>query len=406
MVWYIIKTWQELIKNKKIVQMASVFLFLAIFLLFKMDSKNEDETKQTVQLGVVDLDESIYSKMIVDYFENIESFGDYATIHIGTENEIKEKFEQGELLAYLIVPEGFAQNLMNIENVPIKAVINTENSSMAIMFRNLLESYEEYISAVQINAVSLYELMKESGMDQALLAKKNIETSIDLVLLALDRESLFDKVVVELMPHTSLQRYYVWAVISLVLLYSSLMAGGLFLKEKELGAYERLRIIGHSVHSVLGAILVSNVMLWSLLLGALIRFITIILNINVPFEYYIFMFCCILISNFISFMMAGVCVNKKTYMIVGNLGLLLMAIVGGVAIPLPFLPEQFLTISKFTPNYHIIMNSIQYSNGIQKNSMLWLVVCTVVSCSVIFVITCLLLDRSRYKRIGGNYATT
>lgn len=405
MVWYIIKTWKELISNKKVVLMTSVFLFLTIFSLFMVDGEEEEKkTNQTVSLGVVDNDQSIYSNLIVEYFKNIESFSDFATLHIGTEEEIEQQFDDGKLLGYLVVPEGFADNLMQVKNVPIKAVINTNNTSMAIMFRNLLESYEEYIESVQLNAVALYDLFKAGGMERNQLNKMNMETSIELVLVALDRESLFEKEEVEDMPHTSLTRYYVWAILSLVIVFSSLMSGALYLKERACGTYERLRIIGHSIVSVLGAILISNIVIWSFLAAVAICFITNTLKIAVTYEFYVFIICCIILTNMISCLVASFCKDQKSFMIIGNLGLLLMAIVGGVAIPLTFVPKRFLDISKMTPNYYMISYSIKYSNGIVPIQLSHLIAITVIGTAIIFTATCFALNRSKKFRVGGEYA--
>jgi ABC-2 type transport system permease protein len=79
------------------------------------------EEANYISIGVVDLDDSDYSKMLLSYFNESELFAEYAKVTVGEQSEIKEKFSKGELTMYLLIPKNFVQNLIDIENVPIEA---------------------------------------------------------------------------------------------------------------------------------------------------------------------------------------------------------------------------------------------------------------------------------------------
>lgn len=404
MIWYLLKSWKELLTNKKIGIITFIVVLLFFAMILPVKGKDEEvELTSDFSLGVVDNDQSMYSKLIIQYFQGTDSIDKFAKIHIGTEKEISEMFQQGDLLAYLVIPEGFANNLIQIKNIPIKVVMNTNNTTISILFQNILESYEEYISSVQVNAIAIYDLCKESGMERELLDRYNMETSIDLVATALNRELIFDKEEVVEIIHTPLHRYYIWAVLSMVILYSSLMAGAMYLKERQLGTYARLRIIGHTIRSVVGGILISNIVIWSTIVCGLLYFIASALSITFTIEAYVFIILCIVLSNVTTCFLASVCKDTKIYMIVGNIVLMLTAVVGGVAVPLTFLPEKFLKLSRLTPNYWIIKNSISYSNHRKPVEMLDMLIIVVLVCAFLFMCTCFTIQNSNTYSIGGQY---
>ena len=50
--------------------------------------------------------------------------------------------------------------MIKIENTPLQILLNIEDKTKALLMKNLLEGYEKFVSAVEINCVTLYEVME------------------------------------------------------------------------------------------------------------------------------------------------------------------------------------------------------------------------------------------------------
>ncbi len=408
MIWYFLKTIKEIFTNKKVIisSLCIMVLFFGSVVCFDQTAKIDTEGEKisnAASFGVVDYDGSLYSKMIVEYFRGTESFSKFASLEVGEKEAIHQKFLNGEISAYLVIPKGFSECLMNGSDTKIQAVINASNTVVSVMLSNMLDSYDTYITEVQKNSFALYELFKMEGFDEKALNRANWDTSIDLVTKALSRDDLFEKHEVTSMPHTPIYKYYVWALLSLVILYSSVLSGFSFLKEISLGTFARLRIIGHSLPNVLGAILITNVSIWSLLGCMVTRVVGGMLQCEIPAAGYLYIILCIMLANVVFCFLASLCKERKTYMLICNFGLLIMGVIGGVVFPISVMPYRFLELAKCSPNYWIIYRLIQYSNSDEiintAGPACWMILCSV----VFYVLTILVIDTGFKSRVGGEY---
>ena len=69
-----------------------------------------------IKIGIVNNDDSNYSKLLLNFFKSNESFSELATIIEDNENTITSEFNAGNIDAYMIIPESFADSLINIES--------------------------------------------------------------------------------------------------------------------------------------------------------------------------------------------------------------------------------------------------------------------------------------------------
>ncbi|MDO5293188.1 MAG: ABC transporter permease [bacterium] len=409
MFWYLVKTLKETFTNRK-VMVCSLGILCILFgsvVYFNQTAKSDNKGQRQVpaeSFGVVDYDQSIYSTMIIGYFKEAGSFQKFASFQKGSEEEVHAKFLNGEISAYLIIPEGFSKSLMNGSATKIKTMINTNNTVVSVMLSNMLDSYDTYITNVQKNSFALYELFKATGIEEKELDKINFNTSIELVKQALAREDLFEKHEVTTMPHTPIYKYYIWAVISLIILYSAVISGFSLLREVSLGTFARLQIIGHSMASVLTAIILTNTFLWSLLTCSVTKIICNMMHSTFPLKGFIFLVLCIFAANTFFCLLASIFQDKKTYMIVSNLGLLCMGILGGVVYPISVMPYRFVKLAKVSPNYHIIFNCIQYSNENNGGPAVTTMVITLVLITLLsYLLALIAIRRTRQIQIGGEY---
>ncbi|MCR5685244.1 MAG: ABC transporter permease [Lachnospiraceae bacterium] len=307
-----------------------------------------------VRFGVADLDDSEYSRLLIAYFEQSESFSSYVELVAGTEEELAASFKNRDIDLYLVIPKDFAAKLMNIDNVPIRAVIDSSDKTKAVLYKNLLEAYGNYISAVEVNAQAVYDLMGEEGYDTDTRSKVNYSLSYDLIFTALGKDEFFKRKESERIKGVDLVNYYVYSLLGLIIMYTGMIAGLDFLIERKSLAGARLKALGYGAFcrylSKLAAFLcIGGTALLILLLcinaGGKMHFdagsiFVVILSLGLACAF------------FMAISFAGM--STGGYITFSNMLILMLTIVGGGIIPIMYLPEAMSRVAMFTPLYRFI----------------------------------------------------
>ncbi len=402
MLGYFIKTIKEFLYSKKsiLVFTISVFAIGAFALIAKTKEQKPLVMKSDIHIGIVDNDQSFYSSIVLNYFKNSESIAKFANITLDSQENMEELFNQGQLLAYLVIPQDFANSLMGVDFASIDVVINTSNVLNSVLLKNMLDSYGTYITNVQVVSGGLYHLGIKDGMSADARNKMNYDTSIELVKLALSREKFFQKNEVSDIPSTSILQYYLWAVLVLLIILTATLSGSRFLKERQLGTYERLRIAGHSIRSINLVILAVNSALWILCFNLLLPVLLNIVNGKALTELMIYVDLCIILANVCFWFISILCSNIQHYVILCTFGMMLISLIGGVLIPFLLLPERFLIYSRMTPTYYMIKNMIQFSNGTSTNKLPIFALSTLLVTIVLYWIACFILEHKKAEKKG------
>ncbi len=377
MLYLLRKDCKELFGSKKrMAVMIPVLIILIICTYYNVPSQ-EDNQATRIQFGVADQDGSAYSKLLLEYFKESKSFGSYIHIVEGNRNELEQAFYNGELDLFLLIPEEFVENMIYLEHLPVKVMINTSDTTKAVLLKNIMESYEKYIRAVEINCAALYDSMRMEGFSQEFIQKKNIEISYDLIFTVLGQEKFFRYREISEFPSTTLLNYYSFALISMILLYSGLYAGFQMMKEKKLGVLKRLYTVGVPIAGILS----EKILFFAGILFTLLSLAYILPNlyqgnhIHIKFEI-IFMaaaFFCISLSVLLS----GLFHKIQNYMIAGNFLCFIFSIIGGGIIPVMYLPDTLVMLSEFTPNYWLtrvmLLTQMDKEGGLYLRIMIGLI---------------------------------
>lgn len=349
------KEWKELNNKRKFFVITLIVSIIAIIGTSYISFNNyESQIKAPITIGICDYDNSFYSNMLIDYFESDNNFSNYALLKEGTKEQLELWLNKGNIDAYLILPENFADNLIRLEHTPIEVKISTENSTSAIILKNVFKSYEQYIEAVEVNAAGLYELMKQEGFQKEVLNETNRKVSIDLVFTALGRDSIFDYVEIDRLKFTNLISYYWISILSIVILFVGMLPAMYLLKEKENQVIRRIKI------SNIGLIryIISKWVIYSFLFSILINLIYIIgshfIGDSLSFSHIMCINVSSAFSVALSIMISILCNNRITFLMIGNISYLLFCILGGTIIPITYLPDNIYKIAKLTPNFWFI----------------------------------------------------
>lgn len=392
----VIKEIKELFSDKRI--WIGIFLVLIIIIIGTSYNreKSDIKTEDLLHLGVINKDDSSYSDLLLSYFNGSETFSSLITVILGEEGEIRKAYQNGELDIYIEIPEGFSQNMIRIEHSPIKVRINIEDTTKAILFQNILLSYEKYIAAVEVNAVGLYEIMELGGMDRKLIEEANTEISLDLIFTALGKEAFFTFREIDTFPATRVDEYYMISILVMALMYAGLYAGFRVLKEASLGTLTRVKTTGLPMLRFLSA----KMLILTCILSAFTILSLSILkgrwSIGILFTGISVTLFCVTVSLLLSALFSTV----QRYILVGNLLVFYFIVIGGGIIPIQFLPQDIIKLSKFTPNYYILEGIIRLDQGQSGFTYRISLILTVIS-ALSFFLAIFLFERRKVRFVSG-----
>ncbi len=372
----------KLFLNNKLLISIWLVLIIGLSIGFSAEFKQEVETTGA-RLGVCNLDlENKYSNMLVEFFENNENFKSLIKITKADEKTLVEMFNNKELDCYVVIPEGFVDKIIDVEPIPVKVRISDDNSVTAIMIKNVLDSYEIYVSAVQNNIMALSKAMRDTDMSKTERVLLNTTMSIDLITKVLSKESYFDYEYVESYDAVDTRQSVLFAVVCMVISFGALFVGVDLLKEKTYGVINRYKAGGGSVVALMFSKLIFyTVVMYSLILlpniiGSAIKGAS--LNWDIMLIYLLI----IVFSLSLSLLLAVLTGKIRTYVLVGNMICISTYLIGGGIIPATYLPQNMLEVSKFTPAYNFIQMLIDLSRKVPfdnyKNTVIIFMALTVI----------------------------
>lgn len=328
---------------------ALVLLALCAFFAVRGAGQQQDGSPR-VSIGIVNYDTSVYSQMLLSFYEQNDLFTSYVSIYIEEEEDIKARFEEGGLDMYLVVPEDFADSMTYLEHLPVQAVISARNPAVEIMLKNLMESYEKYISSVEIHCVALHDVMLLSGMPRAKVREMNEKISVQLILKALSKSDFFERYILENYSAVRLAPFYLCEAALFVLTFLALLAGVRFQKERHAGVYVRLNVFGVGNFRILAQKQIFfgmqiNIALAAAALGLFV------FGLVFPWQVFFLFGLYAWLMEAVMLFAAAFFGKMQNYLLASNMFLLLGAILGGGLIPFIYLPARMRTVAKATPNY-------------------------------------------------------
>jgi ABC-2 type transport system permease protein len=251
-------------------------------------------------------------------------------------------------------------NMINLEHSPVNVTYNIKDTTKAILFQNVLKSYEKYISAVEVNAVGLYDIMEKDGMDQKLIDDTNVTISMDMIFTALGKEEFFNLEPVEKFPSTKVSEYYLMAILTMAVLYAGLYAGFGILKEIRQGTFIRLKTTRTSVLSYLTAKIFLLTAVFTVVSAVSLR---LIFDRKISAGVIALSLAISLFSTLAAAFLSAFFKTVQRFILIGNLLIFYFIIVGGGIIPIQFLPEDIIRLAKITPVYYMIKGMILQLQG-------------------------------------------
>lgn len=345
--------------RRNIVFLVVLIIFMIGTICYVKERNNEEPESGKIVLGVAKEDTSAYADLLLEYFNENEDFLKYVDLIEDSRETLRRQMEENRLDAYLIVPVNFAQSMIEMENLPIRAAVSMKNPTKALVMRHVMEAYETYIEAVEVNCTALYRCMREEGFSADERDAANVEISLELIFTALGKDDFFRKQIVERQateePQTlSLEKHYQYTGIYFALLFLFLPAGLRIISFRRSGMLTRLQSVNISAVGVLITVGLPYFALSAAALGLICHYMS---GFTVAAEAML-----LLCPWLFVFLLLGLCCkSSEQYVFICSMIFVGLAVFGGSLIPEAYLPDSFQKIAEWMPNrnFTFVMGGVQ-----------------------------------------------
>lgn len=199
---------------------------LVMGLFLNIDASKD--SKKKVQIGLVgDISDS-YLGLGIYALEHFDSSRFTIDFHDLSEEEARKQLESGTLNAYVRIPDGFIDSIVNGENKPITYV--TGNGQMEIgslIINELVETISSLITESQNAIYGMQKFMRDNGLETGLW-KATDELNRQYIDFILNRTGIFRLEAVGISNDLSLAGYYFCAIFILFFLLWGINCSTLF----------------------------------------------------------------------------------------------------------------------------------------------------------------------------------
>ncbi|NTV90332.1 MAG: ABC transporter permease [Clostridiales bacterium] len=305
---------------------------------------------QPFEIALVDLEDSAQTRMLVSQFDEMEIFSTVAKVD---KAEADRMLADGGIAAIVVIPGDFTSLMAAGTNIPISVTGNSARPLEAGITKNLMQSAANLVSAAQSTIMTIYRFNSLAGIEASEIGRQYDESVMTFFLEALSRKELF----VELEGRENLgltpAEYFTAALLAVFLMFSGMPGMKMLVTEKTSGISARLAASPAGVFRVVLSKLAASLIL-SVLQGAVIILATLFMFRNywgAPVKSLLLLFGALVFAvSAWSVFVSAISRTPAAADALGNLGILLMAVVGGSIYPLSSMPGFIRDISRITIN--------------------------------------------------------
>ena len=359
------------IKRNSLFIVLPIAIFICFYAYFQV---NEVELTfvQPMNVGVALEDDTIFSQMLVDDFENKKDLSKVFVLEQDSLEVLQPKFDNNNLDALITIPDGFVKALMSFDYLPMEIQINNDDPVKTMILYNGFLGYERYISSVEKGVTSFYNVFRDEVEAQEYW-EYNDALSVDLIMTVLSRSEMYEfKPIVDI-PSVISVKYYFVAITIMFIFFLSLFTGLDLLREVKSQAFSRLLTTKVSMTTYMWSKIISHVLVIVVIVAIWSTMFSLISGESIFFDQFhmvILLLLFIILAVVIGLFMTLIIPNEEDLLLFSSVFVFFNAIVGGSIIPIHYMPEGLKTIAKITPNYMMIRLFLYLENNIKVDGLL------------------------------------
>lgn len=324
--------------------------FISFFTYALSPYLEESSFIEPFPIAVVDREDSTLTRMLVNQVEEIDIFSE---VLVMDEDGAMQSLVDKEVGGVIIIPEDFINSVSMGENKPVTVIGNGAMPLQAYIVKNTVQSAANYVTAVQGAINTIWHYDTEAGLSYEEKDARFNEAAMDYILAALARTSIFVSEEGADEYGVTPAEYFTAALIVVFMMFAGMPGMKMLVAERTSGITSRLAAAPVKMWKVVLSKLLVSVMLLVVQFGVIILLTSKVFNNywGAPVKDVLVLFGAIILAvSAWSVFTASVSPTPASADIIGNLGILLMAVLGGSIYPLTSMPEAIRRISVFTIN--------------------------------------------------------
>lgn len=326
------------------------FIFIAFFMYALTPYLDKTSFIDPFAVALVDNEDSVQTRMLVRQFDDISIFSEVLRVDSG---QAAQLISQNRVAATILIPAGFTQSIVEGENEPVTVIGNRSMPLQAYVVKNLMDSAANLVSAGQSAINTIYHFDRQAGVDGQELNEEFNKNAMAFFLEVLSRSDIFSEIEASPVMDLTPAEYFTAALTVIFLMFAGMPAMKMLVTERRMGLTRRIAASPVKMWQII----LSKFMV-SLLLSLIQFSIIIVLTSKVFGNYWgapvrniilVFAGTVFAVAAW-SVFVSSISKTPAAADVIGNLGILLSAVVGGSIYPLSSMPGFVRSISKITIN--------------------------------------------------------
>jgi ABC-2 type transport system permease protein len=333
-----------------ILLLAAPLLFISYFTYVLTPLLDKSSFIEPFPVALVDLENTTQTRMLENQLREISIFSEIRRLD---ENAAIDQLSDKEVGGVIILPSDLTTSISLGENRPVTVVGSSAMPLQAYVVKNIVQSAANLVSAAQSAIITIYHYDREAGLSGAELDARYNNAIMEYFLEALARNEIFLNAGGDSGYSLTPVEYFTAALIVVFMMFAGMPAMKMLTMERSAGITRRLSGSPVKMWMAMLSKLIVSVLLLALQFGIIIIFTSKVFNSywGSPVKNILMLFgAIILVVSAWSVFVASISSSPASADVIGNLGILLMAVVGGSIYPLSSMPGFMRGLSRLTIN--------------------------------------------------------
>lgn len=330
--------------------LAAPLLFISFFTYALSPYLDKSSFIEPFPIALVDMEDTTQTRMLENQLKEISLFSEIRRLG---EDEAMQELSAQIVGGVIIIPDDFTNSVAVGENRPVTVVGSSAKPLQAYIVKNIIQSAANLVSAAQSAIITIYHYDYEAGLSGAELDARYNNAIMEYIMEALARNEVFTTVDRQSGYDLTPVEYFTAALIVVFMMFAGMPGMKMLVTERSEGITRRLSAAPVGMWKVILSKLIVSVLLLIMQFGLIIAVTSKLFNNywGAPIKNILILFGGIILAvSAWSLFVAAVSSSPASADIIGNLGILLMAVVGGSIYPLSSMPAFIRNLSRLTIN--------------------------------------------------------
>lgn len=197
-----------------------------------------------IQVGVVDLDQSKETQLIIELIDETSQLGAYIQLQSMSKSEAIKGIDSNQLSTYIELPGNLASNLYNGHPVTLPITGNPNQATESRLIKELIDSVARHIRTSQANILAINYYAKALSIDDETRSNLLFEQFKDFLFYTIGKDKILDQEQVTNLTTTSPLNYFGIASWFIVVTIWLLAIYNFLYKEETLRLKKRMKLYG------------------------------------------------------------------------------------------------------------------------------------------------------------------